>query len=180
MEVCHLAGIMASELGLNVPETKRAALIHDIGKSISHEVEGSHAIIGHDFVKKYGESEAIANAVGAHHNEMEQKTVMAVLVQAADALSAARPGARRETVETYIKRLEQLEEIADAFPGVEKSYALQAGREIRIAVQPERISDAEAMQLAREVARKVEAEMTYPGQIRVTVIRETRASELAK
>lgn len=180
MEVCHLAGIMASELGLNVPETKRAALIHDIGKSISHEVEGSHAVIGHDFVKKYGESESIANAVGAHHNEMEQKTVMAVLVQAADALSAARPGARRETVETYIKRLEQLEEIADAFPGVEKSYALQAGREIRIAVQPERISDAEAMQLARDVARKVEAEMTYPGQIRVTVIRETRASELAK
>ncbi len=180
MEVCHLAGIMASELGLNVPETKRAALIHDIGKSISHEVEGSHAVIGHDFVKKYGESESIANAVGAHHNEMEQKTVMAVLVQAADALSAARPGARRETVETYIKRLEQLEEIADAFPGVEKSYALQAGREIRIAVQPDRITDAEAMQLARDVARKVEAEMTYPGQIRVTVIRETRASELAK
>ena len=180
MEVCHLSGIMASELGLNVPETKRAALVHDIGKSISHEVEGSHAVIGHDFVKRYGESEAIANAVGAHHNEMEQKTVMAVLVQAADALSAARPGARRETVETYIKRLEQLEEIADAFPGVEKSYALQAGREIRIAVQPDRISDAEAMQLARDVARKVEAEMTYPGQIRVTVIRETRASELAK
>lgn len=180
MEVCYLAGIMASEVGLNVPETKRAALIHDIGKSISHEVEGSHAVIGHDFVKRYGESETIANAVGAHHNEMEQKSVMAVLVQAADALSAARPGARRETVETYIKRLEQLEEIADAFPGVEKSYALQAGREIRIAVQPERISDAEAMQLARDVARKVESEMTYPGQIRVTVIRETRASELAK
>jgi ribonuclease Y len=180
MEVCHLAGIMAAELGLNIPEIKRAALIHDIGKSISHEVEGSHAVIGHDFVKRYGETEVIANAVGAHHNEMEQKTVMAVLVQAADALSAARPGARRETVETYIKRLEQLEEIADAFPGVDKSYALQAGREIRIAVQPERISDAEAMQLARDVARKVEAEMTYPGQIRVTVIRETRASELAK
>ncbi len=180
MEVCHLAGIMASELGLNVQETKRAALIHDIGKSISHEVEGSHAVIGHDFVKRYGESEPIANAVGAHHNEMEQKSVMALLVQAADALSAARPGARRETVETYIKRLEQLEEIADAFPGVEKSYALQAGREIRIAVQPDRISDAEAMQLARDVARKVESEMTYPGQIKVTVIRETRASELAK
>ncbi|MCC6697280.1 MAG: ribonuclease Y [Candidatus Hydrogenedentes bacterium] len=180
MEVCHLAGIMAAELGLNVPETKRAALIHDIGKSISHEIEGSHAVIGHDFVKRYGESEAIANAVGAHHNEMEQSTVMAVLVQAADALSAARPGARRETVETYIKRLEQLEQIADGFPGVEKSYALQAGREIRIAVQPERITDAEAMQLARDVARKVETEMTYPGQIKVTVIRETRASELAK
>lgn len=180
MEVAHLAAIMAAELGINVAETKRAALIHDIGKAVSHEMEGSHAIIGHDFAKKYGENEFIANAVGAHHNEMEQKTVMALIVQAADALSAARPGARRETVETYIKRLEQLEKIANEFPGVERSYALQAGREVRIAVQPERISDAEALQLARDVARKVEAEMTYPGQIRVTVIRETRATELAK
>lgn len=180
MEVAHLAAIMAAELGMNVAETKRAALIHDIGKAVSHEMEGSHAIIGHDFAKKYGENENIANAVGAHHNEMEQKTVMALIVQAADALSAARPGARRETVETYIKRLEQLEKIANEFPGVDRSYALQAGREIRIAVLPERVSDAEASQLARDVARKVEAEMTYPGQIRVTVIRETRATETAK
>ncbi len=180
LEVCHLAGIMAAELGMNIPETKRAALIHDMGKAVSHEIEGSHAIIGHDFCKKYGENEMIANAVGAHHNEMEQASVMAVIVQAADALSAARPGARRETVETYIKRLEQLEKIADGFPGVDKSYALQAGREIRIAVCPERMNDAEAMQLARDVARKVESEMTYPGQIKVTVIRETRATEVAK
>jgi ribonuclease Y len=180
MEVCYLASIMAAELGINVQETKRAALLHDIGKAVTHEVEGSHAIIGHDLVKKHGENDAVANAVGAHHNEMEQKTVMALIVQAADALSAARPGARRETVETYIKRLEQLEQIASGFPGVDKSYALQAGREIRIAVAPEKMSDAEAAQLARDVARKVEAEMTYPGQIKVTVIRETRASELAK
>ncbi|HRK33992.1 MAG TPA: ribonuclease Y [Candidatus Hydrogenedentes bacterium] len=180
MEVAHLAAIMAAELGIHVAETKRAALIHDIGKAVSHEMEGSHAIIGHDFAKKYGENELIANAVGAHHNEMEQKTVMALIVQAADALSAARPGARRETVETYIKRLEQLEKIANEFPGVDRSYALQAGREIRIAVLPERISDAEASQLARDVARKVETEMTYPGQIKVTVIREIRATETAK
>lgn len=180
MEVCHLAGIMAAELGINVQETKRAALIHDVGKAVSHEMEGSHAIIGHDFAKRYGENDAIANAVGAHHNEMEMKSVMAVLVQAADALSAARPGARRETVETYIKRLEQLEQIANEFPGVDRSYALQAGREIRIAVQPERINDAEAAQLARDVARRVESEMTYPGQIKVTVVRETRSTEVAK
>ena len=180
MEVAHLAAIMAAELGMNIAECKRGALIHDIGKAVSHEMEGSHAIIGHDFCKKYGETEAIANAVGAHHNEMEQKTVMALIVQAADALSAARPGARRETVETYIKRLEQLEKIANEFPGVDRSYALQAGREIRIAVLPERVNDAEALQLARDVARRVEAEMTYPGQIRVTVVRETRATELAK
>ncbi len=180
MEVCRLAGIMAAELGANVQQAKRAALIHDMGKSMTPEIEGSHAIIGHDFAKKYGESQIIANAVGAHHNEMPQETLIAVLVQAADALSAARPGARRETVETYIKRLEQLEDIADGFPGVEKAYALQAGREIRVVVEPERINDAEAYQLARDVARKVEDEMTYPGQIKVTVIRETRAVETAK
>jgi ribonuclease Y len=180
MEVSHLAGMMAAELGMNIKETKRAAFIHDIGKAVSHEIEGSHAVIGHDFCKKYGETELIANAVGAHHNEMEMASVMAVLVQASDALSAARPGARRETVETYIKRLEQLEAIADSFAGVDKAYALQAGREIRIAVAPEKITDAEASQLARDIARKVEAELTYPGQIKITVIRETRASELAK
>jgi len=180
IEVCHLAGIMAAELGVNIKEAKRAALIHDMGKSLTHEIEGSHALIGHDFAKRHGENDLIANAVGAHHNEMEMKSVIAVLVQAADALSAARPGARRETVETYIKRLEQLEDIADAFPGVDKSYALHAGREIRVVVQPERVSDAEAQQMARDVARKVESEMTYPGQIKVTVVREIRAVDTAK
>lgn len=179
-EVCHLAGIMAAELGVNVQEAKRAALIHDIGKAVTHEVEGSHALIGRDFAKRYGENDRVANAIGSHHNEIDQESVIAVLVQAADALSAARPGARRETVEHYIKRLEQLEEIGDGFPGVEKTFALQAGREIRVVVHPERVNDAEAQQLARDVARKIESEMTYPGQIRVTVIRETRAVETAK
>ncbi|HOD49088.1 MAG TPA: ribonuclease Y [Candidatus Hydrogenedentes bacterium] len=178
-EVCHLAGMMAAELGLNVQEAKRAALIHDIGKAVTHEVEGSHAAIGADFARRYGESPNIVNAIGAHHNEQEKQSVMAVLVQAADALSAARPGARRETIESYVKRLEQLEALANGFEGVEKSYALQAGREVRLAVIPEKVDDAQAAQLARDVARKVEQEMTYPGQIRVTVIRETRASETA-
>lgn len=180
IEVSHLAGIMAAELGLNVKEAKRAGLIHDIGKSIDHEVEGSHAVIGHDYAKRYGETESIANAVGSHHNEMPQNTVIGILIQAADTLSAARPGARRETVEKYIKRLEQLEEIADNFVGVEKSYAIQAGREVRVVVKPDKINDAEAMQLARDVARKVEADVIYPGQIRVTVVRETRAVDIAK
>jgi len=179
-EVCHLAGIMAAELGSDVHEAKRAGLIHDMGKALTHEVEGSHAILGHDLSKRYGEPDLIANAVGAHHNEMPMESLTAVLVQAADALSAARPGARSETMQNYIKRLEQLEEIADGFEGVEKSFAIQAGREVRIVVQPERISDAEASVLARDVARKVEQEMTYPGQIRVTVVRETRAVEVAK
>jgi len=180
MEVCRLAGIMAAELGADVSQAKRAALIHDMGKAMTPEVEGSHAILGHDYAKKYGENATIANAIGAHHNEMPQESLIAVLVQAADALSAARPGARRETVESYIKRLEQLEHIADSFAGVDKAYALQAGREIRVVVEPEKINDAEAYQLAREVARKVEEDMTYPGQIKVTVIRETRAVETAK
>jgi ribonuclease Y len=180
VEVCHLASIMAAELGTDVTEAKRAAFLHDIGKAMTHEMEGSHAINGHDFVKRHGENDVIANAVGAHHNEMEQKTLTAVITQAADALSAARPGARRETVEFYIKRLQQLEEIAEDFPGVEKAYALQAGREVRIAVHPDQVNDAQASQLARDVARKVETEMTYPGQIRVTVIRETRAVDTAK
>jgi ribonucrease Y len=180
IEVCHLAGLMASELGINVQESKRAGLIHDIGKAINHEVEGSHAIIGFDYAKRYGENPTICNAIGAHHGEQDKSTVIAVLVQAGDALSAARPGARRETVESYIKRLEQLEELAEGFDGVEKSYALQAGREVRVVVCPERINDAGASQLARDVARKVEHEMTYPGQIKVTVIRETRAVDTAK
>lgn len=180
IEVCHLSGIMAAELGINVREAKRAGLVHDIGKAIDHEVEGSHAVIGHDYAKRYGEVETIANAVGSHHSEMPQNTVLAVLVQAADALSAARPGARRETIEKYIKRLEQLEQIANDFDGVEKTYAIQAGRELRVVVIPEKINDAEAMQLARDVARKVEADVIYPGQIRVTVVRETRAVDIAK
>lgn len=179
-EVCHLSGIMAAELGMNVQVAKRAGLIHDIGKAVNHEVEGSHALIGHDLVKRHGETLVIAGAVGAHHGEMPQEDVIGVLVQAADALSAARPGARRETVESYIKRLEQLEAIADAFDGVEKSYAIQAGREIRIVVYPDKINDAEASQLSRDVARKLEQELVYPGQIKVTVVRETRAVETAR
>ncbi len=179
-EVCHLTGVMAAELGMNVQLAKRAGFIHDIGKAINHEIEGSHALIGHDIAKRHGENPAIINAIGAHHGEMTHDDVVGVLVQAADALSAARPGARRETVESYIKRLEQLEAIADGFDGVEKSYAIQAGREIRIVVYPDKVSDAEAAQLSRDVARKLENDLVYPGQIRVTVVRETRAVETAK
>ncbi|HOZ48004.1 MAG TPA: ribonuclease Y [Candidatus Hydrogenedentes bacterium] len=180
IEVAHLAGIMAAELGTNIQEAKRAGLVHDIGKAINHEVEGSHATIGHDFAKRFGETKAICNATAAHHGEVEAESVTAVLVQAGDALSAARPGARSETVETYIKRLEQLEQLADGFDGVEKSYAIQAGREVRVVVYPERVNDAEAMQLARDIVKKVESELSYPGQIKVTVVRETRAVETAK
>jgi ribonuclease Y len=179
-EVCHLAGIMAAELRVNIQQAKRAGLIHDIGKAVNHEVEGSHALIGQDLARRHGETPMIGNAIAAHHGETRPEDIIAVLVQAADALSAARPGARRETVETYIKRLEQLEAIADSFPGVEKSYAIQAGREVRVVVYPEKINDAEAMVLARDVARKVESELVYPGQIKVTVVRETRAVETAK
>ncbi len=179
-EVCHLAGIMAAEIGEDVNLAKRAGLIHDVGKALTHEVEGSHALLAYDLCKKYGETELVANAVGSHHNEMPQNSVISVLVQAADALSAARPGARRETVDTYIKRIKQLEEIADAFSGVEKSFAIQAGREVRIVVRPEDIDDAQAQQLARDVARKVENDVTYPGQIKVTVVRETRAVDTAQ
>jgi len=179
-EVAFLAGIMASELGVNVDQARRAALLHDIGKGVDHEVEGSHAVIGAGLAKRYGETSIIVNAIEAHHGEAEQASVIAVLTQSADAISAARPGARRETLETYIKRLEKLENIADSFAGVEKAYAIQAGREIRIMVEPERVTDAEAYQLAREVTKKVESELEYPGQIKVTVIRETRAVEYAK
>jgi len=179
-EVCHLAGIMAAELGVNIQQAKRAGLIHDIGKAINHEVEGSHAMIGHDIAKRHGESPLIANAIAAHHGETQPEDVISVLVQAADALSAARPGARRETVETYIKRLEQLESLVDGFPGVDKAFAIQAGREVRVVVSPEKVSDTDASQLARDIARKVESELVYPGQIKVTVVRETRAVETAK
>ena len=180
LEVSHLAQIMAAELGVDIQEAKRAGLIHDIGKALTHEVEGSHAVLGHDLAKRYRENETVSNAIGAHHGELPMNSIIAVLVQAADALSAARPGARSETMQTYVKRLERLEEIADGFAGVGKAFAIQAGREVRVVVEPDKISDAESYQLARDIARKVEAEMTYPGQIRVTVVRETRAVETAK
>ena len=180
IEVSNLARIMAEELGLNPKIARRAGLLHDIGKALDHDMEGTHVEIGVDVLKKYKESEIVINAVGAHHGDVEPKTMEAVLVQAADAISASRPGARRETLETYIKRLEQLEQIADSFEGVEKSFAIQAGREVRLIVKPDRISDSQMVILAREVAEKVESEMEYPGQIKVNVIRETRAIEYAK
>ncbi len=180
IEVAHLAGIMAAELGANVALAKRAGLLHDVGKSIDHEVEGSHAQIGADLAKKFRENNAIVHAILAHHCDVEPQTVEAVLVQAADAISAARPGARRETLETYIKRLEKLEEIANLFEGVETSYAIQAGREIRIIVKPDRVNDSDAVILAREIAKRIETELEYPGQIKVSVIRETRTVDYAK
>ncbi|NOZ85510.1 MAG: ribonuclease Y [Deltaproteobacteria bacterium] len=180
IEVAHLAGVMASELGLNTKQAKRAGLLHDIGKAVDHEVEGSHAIIGANLAKKYRESPKIVNAIAAHHDEEPKQSLVAVLVQAADALSGARPGARREMLESYVKRLEDLEKIAKSFDGVEKSFAIQAGREIRVMVANKRVNDEEAMVLARDMAKKIEEQMTYPGQIRVTVIRETRAVEYAK
>jgi ribonuclease Y len=180
IEAAFICGTMASELGLNPKQARRAALLHDIGKSLTHEVEGSHALIGADIARKYGESAKICNAIAAHHEEVRAETLLAPLVDAADALSGARPGARREVLESYVRRLEDLERISNSFSGVEKSFAVQAGREIRIFVEPSRINDDEAVVLARDVARKIESEMTYPGQIKVTVIRETRASELAR
>lgn len=180
IEVAHLAGIMASELGLDVNFAKRAGLLHDIGKAIDHETEGSHVFIGAEIAKKYKESESIVNAIEAHHGDTDFKTMEAVLIQSADAISAVRPGARRETLEAYIKRLEKLENIADSFDGVEKSYAIHAGREIRIMVKPERIDDYASIQVARDIVKKIESELEYPGQIKVTVIRETRAVDYAK
>ncbi len=180
IEVSNLARIMAEELGLDPKIARRAGLLHDIGKALDHDMEGTHVEIGVDVLKKYKENEVIINAVGAHHGDVEPKTIEAVLIQAADAISASRPGARRETLETYIKRLEKLEEIADSFEGVDKSFAIQAGREIRLIVKPEKVSDSQMIILAREVAEKVESEMEYPGQIKVNVIRETRAIEYAK
>lgn len=180
IEVSHLAGLMAAELGADVAVAKRAGLLHDIGKAVDHEVEGPHVTIGADIAKKYHELPNIIHAIQAHHNDIEPQTIEAVLVQAADAISAARPGARRETLEAYIKRLEKLEEIADSFEGVEKSFAIQAGREIRIMVKPDEIDDAEAAQVARDIVKKIETELEYPGQIKVNVIRETRAIEYAK
>lgn len=180
IEVAHLAGLMAAEIGANVSLAKRAGLLHDIGKSIDHEVEGSHAQIGADLAKKYRENNQIVHAIMAHHGDVDATTVEAVLVQAADAISAARPGARRETLETYIKRLEKLEEIANSFEGVETSFAIQAGREIRIIVKPDRVNDSDTILMAKEVAKRIESELEYPGQIKVNVIRETRTVDYAK
>ena len=180
IEVSHVAGLLAAEIGANVAEAKRAGLLHDLGKSIDHEVEGSHVQIGVELARKYRESEQVIHAIQAHHNDVEPKTIVACLVQAADAISAARPGARRENLENYIKRLEQLEEITSSFNGVEKSYAIQAGREVRIMIKPEVVSEDEMIILARDIAKKIEEEMEYPGQIKVNLIRETKAIEYAK
>ncbi len=179
-EVAHFAAVMASELGASVLVAKRAGLLHDIGKALDHEVEGPHAKIGAELLGRYGEKWEVIHAVEAHHSDVEPQTLEAVLVQAADAVSASRPGARRESLEAYIKRLERLEKIADSFEGVEKAYAIQAGREVRIIVKPDQIDDAQAAKLARDVVKKIEKELEYPGQIKVTVIRETRATEYAK
>jgi ribonucrease Y len=180
IEAAFICGAMAAELGLNEKHARRAALLHDIGKALTHEVEGSHALIGGELARKYGESAKIVNAIAAHHEEVKAETILAPLVDAADALSGARPGARREVLESYVKRLDDLETIARSFKGVDKCFAVQAGREMRVIVEPTQVSDEDATMLAREVARKIEADMTYPGQIRVTVIRETRATELAR
>ena len=180
IEVSHLAGIMASELGVDVTLAKRAGLLHDIGKALNHEIEGSHVQIGVDVCRKYKESPAILHAIEAHHGDVETKTVVAALVQAADAVSAARPGARRENLENYIKRLEKLEEIASSFPGVEKCYAIQAGREIRIIVKPDQVTDDEMPLIARNIVKQIESELEYPGTIKVHLTRESRAIDYAK
>lgn len=180
IEAAFICGAMAAELGLNEKQARRAALLHDIGKALTHEVEGSHAIIGADIARKYGESAKVVNAIAAHHEEVRAETILAPLVDAADALSGARPGARREMLESYVRRLEDLERISNSFKGVEKSFAVQAGREVRIIVQPGTIGDDQTAMLAHDIARKIESEMTYPGQIKVTVIREIRASEFAR
>ncbi len=180
IEVSHVAGIMAGELGVDVATAKRAGLLHDIGKAVDHEIEGSHISIGVDIAKKYNENKEVIHAIEAHHGDVEAKTIIACLVQAADAISAARPGARRENIEAYIKRLQQLEEIATSFAGVEKSYAIQAGREIRIMVKPEQIGDGDMEFVAREIVKKIESELEYPGQIKINLIRETRTTDYAK
>ncbi len=180
VESAHIAGLMAAELRLDVAHCKRAAFLHDIGKALTHEVEGSHAIVGADLARKYGEHADVVHAIEAHHGEVEVRTVEAVLVQAADAISGSRPGARRESIEAYVQRLERLEEIAGAREGVDKVFAMQAGREIRVMVAPDIVDDIEAQVLARDIAKQIEEELTYPGQIKVTVVRESRATETAR
>jgi len=180
IEVAHIAGLMASELGVDAAMAKRAGLLHDLGKSIDHEVEGSHVQLGADMARKYKENAIVVNAIEAHHGDVEPKSIIAVLVQAADAVSAARPGARRENVENYIRRLQKLEELTGSYPGVEKAFAIQAGREVRIMVKPEVVTEDNMILLARDMAKKIEAELEYPGQIKINVIRETKAVEYAK
>ena len=180
IEVSNLARIMAEELGLDSKRAARAGLLHDIGKALDHDMEGTHVEIGVEILKKFKENPLVINAVEAHHEDVEPQTLEAVLIQAADGISASRPGARRETLEAYIKRLEKLEEIADSFDGVDKSYAIQAGREVRIVVKPEKVTEAEMTIMARDIAKKVEDEMEYPGQIKVNVIRESRVIDYAK
>jgi ribonuclease Y len=180
LEVSHLAGLMAAELGADVNIAKRGGLLHDIGKAVDHEVEGTHVSIGADLAKKYKESQDVIHCIAAHHNDIEPQTIEAILVQCADAISGAKPGARRESLDNYVKRLEKLESIANSFDGVEKSYAIQAGRELRIMVKPERVDDGATLFMAKEIAKQIEKEMEYPGQIKVNVIRETRSIEFAK
>jgi len=180
VEVAQLMSLMAAELGMDEAVASRAGLLHDIGKALGHEVEGPHAVVGADFAKRHGENEKVVNAIASHHNDVEPIGPLGILVSAADAISASRPGARSESMATYIKRVEDLERIGMSFPGVEKTYAVQAGRELRVFVQPEQTNDEQAFALARNIAQKIEGELQYPGQIKVTVIRETRCVEVAK
>jgi ribonuclease Y len=180
VEMAHLAGMLASELGVNVNLAKRAALLHDLGKAIDQEVEGTHVRLGVMFAEKAGEAPEVLHAMEAHHGDVEARTIEAVIVQVCDAISSARPGARRDTLEAYVKRLEKLESVAKTFDGVEKVYAISAGREVRVVVQPDRIDDLGSAKLAHDIAKKIEAELEYPGEVKVTVIRETRATDVAK